>query len=367
MNSNTLDTFGKIMTSRIKFQAVVLLPLMFILLFTGSICADGKTSIDKEKNYHVPTTISEAAQEMMSKNDRVVRDQGANLPKGDAKSELWIEKQQYFENAVKRGLADIKKFYKPSISEIILGGIRAVDIKPHDYRPNDKVIVYIHGGAYVVFSADVTIASVLPLAEATGTRILSIDYTLAPHSKFQNTTDQVATFYKELLKQYDAKNIAVYGDSAGAALATGSLLKIRDQGIELPAVLVLWSPWSDIDQIGDTYYTLSHNDPLLVYPDFLENAALAYAPKSEFKNPYVSPVYGDFSKEFPPTLIQVGSKEIFLSNAIRLYRALDNQQKMVKLDVYEGMWHVWQGHYLLPESINAVNNTKRFMFKYLGK
>ncbi|MCF6194508.1 MAG: alpha/beta hydrolase [Kangiellaceae bacterium] len=352
-----------------KFRPTAIGSLSFILLFSGSISANVVTDVGKEKSnsYHVPTTISKAAQEMMSKNDRIARDKGAHLPKGDAKKELWIEKPRYFEDAVKGGLSDIKEFYRPSISEIFVGGIRAVEIKPQNYTAGDKVIVYIHGGAYVVFSADVTIASVLPLAEATGVRILSIDYTLAPHSQFENTTDEVVTFYKALLKQYDAKNIAVYGDSAGAALAAGSLLKARDQGVELPAVLVLWSPWSDIDQVGDTYYTLAHNDPLLVYSDFLENAALAYAPKSEFQNPYVSPVYGDFSKDFPPTLIQVGSKETFLSNAIRLYRAIDNQQKIVKLDVYEGMWHVWQGHYLLPESQAAVKNTKRFMFKYLGK
>jgi acetyl esterase/lipase len=315
--------------------------------------------------FHIPKTISSEAQELLKNKTRLIREGGTHFPKGNTSRSKWKALQNFVDDLVLNGLEPIKEYYKPSIDTIQIGGVRAINIKPKDYKKSDKIIFYIHGGAYVVLHADVTLASMLPLAEATGLRIVAIDYTLAPEAKFEQITDEVIQFYKGLLEEYDAKNIAVYGDSAGGALSAGSILKMQDQNIELPAVLVLWSPWADIDQVGDTYFTLADNDPNLVNRDFLENAALAYAPKSEFKNPYVSPVYGDFSKGFPPTLIQVGSKEIFLSNAIRMYRALDDANKDVKLDVYEGMWHVWQGHYLLPESKKAVNNTKKFMFKHL--
>jgi len=314
--------------------------------------------------FHVPKTISKEAQEMMKERKRSNRNT-AQTPKGDAPHKDWKKFQVFIDSLVFSGLNPIKELYKSKIDTVIIGGIRAIDIKSKNYKKNDKVIVYIHGGAYVVLSADMTLASMLPLAEISGVRIIAIDYSLAPQAKFQQITDEVIQFYKGLLEEYDAKDIAIYGDSAGGGLAAGSVLKMRDLGIELPAALVLWSPWTDIDQVGDTYFTLADNDPSLVNTNFLENAALAYAPKSEFKNPYVSPVYGDFSKDFPPTLIQVGSKEIFLSNAIRMYRVLDDNDKIVKLDVYEGMWHVWQGHYKLPESKKAVENTKKFMFKYL--
>ena len=316
--------------------------------------------------FYIPKTISKEAQDLLRSKTRLVRESGSHFPKGDASPKKWKELQGFVDNLVLEGLEPIKEYYKPSIDTILIGGIRAIDIKPRNYKKSDKVVFYIHGGAYVVLHADVTLASILPLAEITGLRIVAIDYTLAPEAKFGQITDEVLQFYKGLLLEYDAKNIAVYGDSAGGGLAAASILKMRDQDVELPAVLVLWSPWTDIDKIGDTYFTLADNDPNLVSRDLLENAALAYAPKSEFKNPYVSPVYGDFTKNFPPTLIQVGSKEIFLSNAIRMYRKLDNANKKVKLDVYEGMWHVWQGHYLLPESKKAVENTKKFMFEYLN-
>ncbi len=317
-----------------------------------------------EDEFHVPSTISAAAQTMIKNFSRTKRE--AHLPKGNASLAEWKKTQDFIDAIVLKGLQPIKDKYQPSIDTIEMGGIRAIDIKPKNYKKSPKVILYIHGGAYVVLHAEATLASMLPLAEASGLRIVAIDYTLAPQAKFQQITNEVLQFYKGLLKEYNAKNIAIYGDSAGGGLAAGSILKMRDQNITLPAVVVLWSPWTDIDRIGDSYYTLADNDPLLLSEDFLENAALAYAPKSEFKNPYVSPVYGDFSKDFPPTLIQVGGKEIFLSNAIRLYRKLDDAHKIVKLDVYEGMWHVWQGHYFLPESKKAVENTKRFIYKYLN-
>ena len=170
-----------------------------------------------------------------------------------------------------------------------------------------------------------------------------------------------------LLKEYKPKNIAIYGDSAGGSIVAGAILKMRDLQINLPCVVVLWSAWLDLDEIGDSYYTLKNTDPNLVYKGFLENCAEAYAPKSQWKNPYVSPVYGDYKKEFPPTLIQVGSKEIFLSNSIRMFRNLKENNKEVELDVYEGMWHVWQGNYEIPESKIAINNTKNFILKHLSK
>ncbi len=109
----------------------------------------------------------------------------------------------------------------------------------------------------------------------------------------------------EGLKNQGYKNtdLAIYGDSAGGGLAAGVTLKMRDMGLGMPAVVVLHSPWSDIDAVGDSYHTLKSADPLLTYNNSLSQAALAYTDKEQFKSPYVSPVYGDYSKGFPPVLI----------------------------------------------------------------
>jgi acetyl esterase/lipase len=143
---------------------------------------------------------------------------------------------------------------------------------------------------------------------------------------------------------------------------------MRDRGMGMPAAVVLWSPWSDITNTGDTYATLADADPVLRYPGNLKNCADAYAEPKDQKNPYVSPVYGDYSKGFPPTLIQVGTKEIFLSNAVRLYQALDNADVSVKLDPYEGMYHVFQAfNWNLPESQLARKKVSAFLDQHLAK
>ena len=131
--------------------------------------------------------------------------------------------------------------------------------------------------------------------------------------------------------------------------------------------MVLWSPWSDITETGDTYTTLRDADPVLVYEGVLAPSAGAYADPSDQKIPYVSPVYGDYSEGFPPTLIQVGTAEIFLSNAVRHYQALDIAGIPVKLDPYDGMWHVFQAfHWDLPESHLAREKMAAFLRQQLG-
>ena len=232
---------------------------------------------------------------------------------------------------------------------------------------NGKVLVYVHGGGYTILGANSTLNNSVPVANATGLRIISIDYSLAPSSKWDEITGEVVSVIKALKDQGNSiENIAMYGDSAGGGLVASSVLKMRDEGIGVPAAITLWSPWTDVSGAGDTYSTLKNADPFI--PDsMLKNMGGAYANVTDQKNPYVSPVYGNFSKGFPPTLIQVGTKEILLSDSVRLYQALDQANIPVKLDVYEGMPHVFQTTlYKTPESSLAILKTSEFLKEYLN-
>lgn len=111
---------------------------------------------------------------------------------------------------------------------------------------------------------------------------------------------------------------------------------MRDLGMDMPAAVVLWSPWADLTETGDSYVTLTAADPILNYEKGLSSPAAAYADPNDQKHPYVSPVYGDYSEGFPPTLIQGGTREIFLSNFVRLYTAIDSVGQSATLDLYEG-------------------------------
>jgi monoterpene epsilon-lactone hydrolase len=147
----------------------------------------------------------------------------------------------------------------------------------------------------------------------------------------------------------------------------GSVLKMRDGGIGIPAAIVLWSPWTDITRSGDSYHTLKNADPLIPSDSMLKNMADAYVNPSDQKNPYASPVYGNFTKGFPPTLIQGGTKEILLSDFIRLYQAIDQANIPVKLDIYEGMPHDFQVLlYNTTESNTSLSKMSKFLHEHLG-
>jgi epsilon-lactone hydrolase len=193
--------------------------------------------------------------------------------------------------------------YQPVITATKLGDINVLDVKPKGWRDNGKVLIYVHGGGYTLLSANSTLESPAIVANFTGLRVISIDYSLAPLSKWNQTTDEVVSVIQALPDLgYSLDDVAMYGDSAGGGLVAGSVLKMRDEGLGMPAALVLWSPWTDVTRIGDTYTTLRNADPFLEMT-MLENMANAYATQSNQKNPYVSPVYGNFSNGFPPTLI----------------------------------------------------------------
>lgn len=316
-------------------------------------------------DFYIPETISSEARRELSMFTLSERN-SYTMPAADD-LEGW-QKELEESHARNRELSlEIVNQYQPLLKKTKFGGVPVVDIKPRTWKNNHKALIYIHGGAYTFFDAESTFHLSVPIAHESGLRTVSVSYTTAPFSHWNEILNQVVAVVEELVAQgYTYSDIALYGDSAGGGLAAGATLKMRDTGKGMPAALILWSPWSDITETGDTYITLQEADPILIYDKSLEFCASAYADPQDQKNPYVSPVYADYTKGFPPTLIQGGSKEIFLSNFIRHYQALDQAGIAVKLDLYEGMWHVFQGlNPNLPESRLARQKMIDFINKYL--
>lgn len=262
------------------------------------------------------------------------------------------------------------KRYQPAVKKRKLGGVPVLDIKPRGWKDNGKVLVHAHGGAYVLNSAHSRLQSSAAAAHATGLRVISVDYTLAPFGKWEKVTDEMLAVLAGLRKEgYKLPDIAVYGESAGGGLVAGSVLKMRDRGLGMPAAVVLWSPWSDITNRGDSAITLKDFEPNHLYDKHLKTAADAYADPKDQKHPYVSPIYGDYSKGFPPTLIQGGTREIFLSHFVRHYRAIDAAGGIAVLDLYDGMPHNFQIRPQMAdaaESKTALKKMKAFLKQHLG-
>jgi len=317
----------------------------------------------KTNDFYVPETVSSEAQEVI----RSFKIRQRHPWPAATDLESW---QAYWEDNEGKWAAyndSIAAIYNPTIIDTVIGGVPVLDIRPQGWHDNHKVLVYTHGGAYVLFSARSMLMGSVPVAHRLNMRIISIDYTNPPRARSTEILDQIISVVQSLVKSgFTLSDIGMYGDSAGGALTAGSVLKMRDMGIGMPGAVVLISPWADITSTGDSYETLKNADPILNYPMALSKAALAYADKKDHKNPYISPVYADYSKGFPPTLIQGGTKEIFLSTFVRLYQAMDQSGVSVKLDLYEGMWHVFQEiNSELPESRLAHKKMENFFRKNL--
>jgi epsilon-lactone hydrolase len=320
----------------------------------------------------VPETVSPESQQVLR---MMTGPQGLSLP-GPNDIEGWKKIRNYVPRQLKaigkdpevaKRTSDVINRYPSTSRKENLGGVPVVEIASENWKDNGKILVYVHGGGYVTGGPDFGLGGWV--SGETGLKIISVGYTLAPEAKWDQISDQVLSVLHAVEEEgYAPKNIAVLGDSAGGGLAAGAILKMRDRGLGIPGALVLWSPWTDITETGDTYVTLKRADPLLDYKLLLKKAADAYADPKDQKNPYVSPVYGDYSKGFPPTLIQGGTKEIFLSDFVREYRAIDSAGGIAVLDIYEGMPHVFQGIVFgTPEVQQSMVKMKNFLATYLGK
>lgn len=226
-------------------------------------------------------------------------------------------------------------------TERTLGGVPTLDIVPQDHADDGSIIVYVHGGGFVTGSARANLLSGALAAATSGRRVVSVDYTLAPRGTWDVILDQVAAVWTALLDEgADPAKMGLFGDSAGGCIVAAAALLLRDRGIAAPAAIVLFSPVTDLSGEGDTTVTLA---PV----DYLDStvrlvARNAYAPGANLTNPLVSPVFGDFTRGYPPTLIQVGTREMLLSDSVRLHRALRAAGRSSRLELYEGMPHVFQ-------------------------
>jgi len=310
----------------------------------------------------IPTTISPEAQKVLQK---LIEDADPDLTYPGPDDFTKWEKLQFGAEIAKAAINEkCAKDFAVKVIEKETADVKYIEIHPKDYLQNEKVIIYLHGGGYAFYSAKTSLTGAVPLAEQSGKKVIILDYPLAPQANFKVILQSFSNLYLHLLQEgYDSKNIAIYGDSAGGGLTLGGLLKLKNEGYPMPSSVVLWSPWSDLSGIGDTYISLADYDPKL-HMNRLYPCALAYAPIEEHQNPYVSPVYGEYDASFPPTLIQVGTREIFMSDAIRLFQKMDEKGVKVILDAYEGMWHVWQKEFTMPEAKKAILKTSNFIEKH---
>ncbi|MGE6191099.1 alpha/beta hydrolase [Stutzerimonas stutzeri] len=226
--------------------------------------------------------------------------------------------------------------------EVLIGGVPGLWTIP-EKRNGDRVMLYLHGGAYVVGSAWGYRSMASHLAAASGARVFVADYRLAPEHPFPAAIDDALAVYRGLLDSgVNPGNIVVAGDSAGGGLSMALLLAARDAGLPQPAAAALMSPWVDMTQSGASWRSKKSVDPLLGRLDEGSSMAQAYLNGADPRHPLASPLLAELHG-LAPTLIQVGSSECLLDDSTALAVRLAAADVKVVLDVWPLMIHVFQG------------------------
>lgn len=203
------------------------------------------------------------------------------------------------------------------------------------------IILYCHGGGYSTGSSLYARTLTTKLASSTSMDVLSFDYRLAPENPYPAAAQDAMQVWDYLmLLGYGARDVILAGDSAGGNLALSLCLQLKNQGRLMPRGLVLMSPWTDLTASGRSHVTKAEIDPVL-NASYLEQMIENYAAGQDLTDPLISPLFGDY-EGFPPIYIQVGSNEILHDDAVLLYKKLLKDNVSVKLDVFKGMWHVFQ-------------------------
>lgn len=290
----------------------------------------------------VPDTVSPALQQDIAKGPSL------NWNQVPSDAEGWRKAVSQSAQKVAVKAEALAEQLKVSIKESRMAGVRVFILTPSVVRPENKgrILLHIHGGGYVFLPGKAGLQEGLLMAAKGGYQVVSIDYRMAPDHPYPAAMDDAMAVYREVLKKYPADRIGVFGTSTGGGMTLALVLRARMEGLPLPGAIAPGTPWSDLTKTGDSYFTHEGLDTLLVsYDGFLKGAAEIYANGHDMKDPLLSPVYGDFSG-FPATLLTTGTRDLFLSNTIRVHQKMRAAGVDADLIVMEGVSHAI--YYLLP-------------------
>jgi monoterpene epsilon-lactone hydrolase len=246
------------------------------------------------------------------------------------------------------------------VESVDANGVPAEWVVPPD-AADGRVVLYVHGGGYVIGSLNTHRALVAAIARSAGARALSLDYRLAPEHPFPAAVEDAVTGYRWLLANgVRPEQIVIAGDSAGGGLTIATLIALRDQGEPLPAAGVCLSPWVDLEGIGESMTTKAAVDPM-VQKDGLQRMAAAYLGGADPRSALAAPLYAEL-RGLPPLLIQVGTAETLLDDSTRITARARDAGVDVTLEPWEEMIHVWQlfGP-AMPEAQQAVERIGEYI------
>ena len=249
------------------------------------------------------------------------------------------------------------------VTAAALGGVPTAEVTVDGIEPR-HVVLYFHGGVYAISDAFLAAGLASEVARRTHARVISVDYRLAPEHPYPAAVDDAAAAYEALLHDVGPSDIAFAGESAGGGLAIATLVNARDHGLALPAAAFVMSPYVDLTLAGTTMETKRDVDPLLSR-ELLQPRVADYTAGQDAALGLISPIFADLSG-LPPLIIQAGSHEVLLDDAIRLAREAATADVEVTLEVTPRVPHVFQAYSaMLDEAAAALDRAGQLLFAHL--
>ncbi len=303
----------------------------------------------------VPTSVSEQAQQFLSM-DMFGDSAGRVAPSGIAEWRALIKETDELLVTVMGAQVE---HLRSSVQATSVGGVPVFVVTPEGMDGGDTQPIYldIHGGSLLMGAGKACEVMARRMAAQVQMQTWSVDYRMPPDHPFPAALDDILAVYRGLLDIRAHEQIVVGGGSAGGNLASALMLRARDEGLPLPVALVLLTPEVDLTESGDSFQTNLGIDNVLTQS--LADSIALYAGGHDLRHPYLSPLFGDLTAPFPPTLLQAGTRDLFLSNTVRMHRKLRAGGVDAELHVFEAMPH--GGFFGAPEDDELTEEIRRFL------
>jgi len=266
-------------------------------------------------------------------------------------------------------LPDLRQRLGVKVEPTTIGGVKVYPVTPESTSEvnRNRLLVHVHGGGYVFGPGESGTREAILMAGYGRIKIISVDYRMPPDFPYPAALDDAMAVW-EITKTTDPKKTAIFGTSTGGGMTLAMVLRAKKEGLPLPAATAPGTPWADMTKTGDTYFTSEMLDNVLVSNDgWLGDAAKLYANGHDLKDPMLSPVYGDFAG-FPPTILTSDTRDLFLSNTVRVHRKLRAAGVQAELHVFEGQSHAqYAADPYAPETKEHFGELTRFFDEHLAK
>lgn len=283
-------------------------------------------------------------------------------------AEAWRKMQQASTEGAGPILDEIREKLGVTVTQREIAGVPCFVSMPNTLpeRNRGRMLMHLHGGGYVLFPGLIGAGEGMMMAGYGGFPVVSVDYRMSPDHPFPAPLEDAIAVWTALLAEHDAERMAIFGTSAGGGLTLATALQARAKGLALPAAMGLGSPWVDLEQRGDSVFANAMVDNALVsWIGWVGAAARLYAGANDIRDPLIAPIYGDFAG-LPPAIVTSGTRDLFLSDAVRTHRKLRQAGIEAALQVFEAQSHAQFLTPFAPETEDAFGEIAAFFDRHLA-